>query len=193
MSYVTGRTIKELREKRKITQKELADKINVSDKTISKWETGKGLPDVAIIEELSKSLGISIIELLTGDLKENENPSGNIKRMHFYVCPICGNIITSVGQGSFSCCGVTLLELEAEDYDDSHSIKLETVDNEYYITIDHPMSKVHYVSFIAYVTSNSSEIEKLYPEQDISVRFRKKGHGILYAYCNRHGMFKKLV
>lgn len=193
MSYVTGRTIKELREKRKITQKELADKINVSDKTISKWETGKGLPDVAIIEELSKSLGISIIELLTGDLKENENPSGNIKRMHFYVCPICGNIITSVGQGSFSCCGVTLLEQEAEDYDDCHSIKLETVDNEYYITIDHPMSKVHYVSFIAYVTSNSSEIEKLYPEQDISVRFRKKGHGILYAYCNRHGMFKKLV
>ena len=193
MSYVTGNTIKELREKRKLTQKELADKINVSDKTISKWETGKGLPDVAIIEDLSKSLGISIIELMTGDLRENENPSGNIKKTHFYVCPICGNIITSVGQGSFSCCGITLLEQEAENDDDNHLIEIETIDNEYYITIAHPMSKEHYVSFIAYVTSNSSEIMKLYPEQDISVRFRKKGHGILYAYCNRHGMFKKLV
>ncbi len=193
MSYVTGNTIKKLREKRKMTQKELADKINVSDKTISKWETGKGLPDVAIIDELSKSLGISILELLTGDFRENENPSANMKKMHFYMCPICGNIITSVGRGSFSCCGITLLEQEAENSDDNHPIKLETADNEYYITMDHPMSKEHYVSFIAYVTSNSSEIVKLYPEQDISVRLRKKGHGILYACCNRHGMYKKLV
>lgn len=116
-----------------------------------------------------------------------------MKKMHFYMCPICGNIITSVGQGSFSCCGITLLEQEAENSDDNHPIKLETADNEYYITMDHPMSKEHYVSFIAYVTSNSSEIVKLYPEQDISVRLRKKGHGILYACCNRHGMYKKLV
>ena len=43
MSYVTGKTIKELREKRKLTQKELAENINVSDKTISKWETGGSL------------------------------------------------------------------------------------------------------------------------------------------------------
>ena len=104
MSYVTGKTIKELREKRKLTQKELAEKISVSDKTISKWETGKGLPDIAIIEELAKALGVSIAELLTGDLRENENPSGNMKKILFYVCPICGNIITSVGQGTFSCC-----------------------------------------------------------------------------------------
>ena len=193
MSYVTGKTIKELREKRKLTQKELAEQISVSDKTISKWETGKGLPDIAIIEDLAKSLGVSIAELLTGDLRENENPSGNMKKILFYVCPICGNIITSVGQGTFSCCGVTLPPLEAEACEETHQIQVETVDHEYYVTLDHPMNKKHSISFLAYVTSASVEIAKLYPEQDISVRFRKKGHGILYAYCNRHGMFRILV
>lgn len=71
MGYVTGKTIKSLREKRKLTQKELAEQINVSDKTISKWETEKGLPDVSVIEELAKALGVSITELFTGDLMEN--------------------------------------------------------------------------------------------------------------------------
>ena len=190
MSYVTGKTIKELREKRNITERELAEIISVSDKTVSKWETGKGLPDIAIIEDLAKALGTSITELFTGDLKDNENQSANMKKVHFYVCPICGNIITSVGQGTFSCCGITLLDHEAEKCDESHMIQLETVDDEYHVMIDHPMSKEHYVSFIAYVTSNGVEITKLYPEQDISVRFRKKGHGMIYAYCNRHGMVK---
>lgn len=193
MGYVTGKTIKELREKRKITQKELAEKINVSDKTVSKWETGKGLPDVAIIEELARALGTSITELLTGDLRENENMSGNMKRMHFFVCPICGNIIASVGQGVFSCCGITLYGAEGEKCDEDHLLCVETVDNEYHVTLSHPMDKKHYISFIAYVTSDSYEIVKLYPEQDISVRFRKKGHGIMFAYCNRHGMFQKPV
>lgn len=88
MNYVTGETIKNLREKKRITQKELADMINVSDKTISKWETKKGLPDISIIEELSRALGVSIAELLTGELKINDNQSGNMKKIHFYVCPI---------------------------------------------------------------------------------------------------------
>lgn len=193
MSYVTGKTIKELREKRRLTQKELAEKINVSDKTVSKWETGKGLPDVSVLEELAKALGTSITELLTGDLRENENQSGNMKKMHFFVCPICGNLITSVGQGAFSCCGITLLDAEPEKCDETHMICIEEVDQEYHVTIDHPMDKKHYISFLAYITSGSYEVAKLYPEQDISVRFRKKGHGMLYAYCNRHGMFRKLI
>lgn len=193
MSYVTGNVIKELREKRKLTQKELADKINVSDKAVSKWENGKGLPDISVIEELAKSLGISIAELLTGDLRENENQSGNMKKALFYVCPVCGNAIASVGQGSFSCCGITLPPQDPEPCGESHPIRIETIDHEYYVSMEHPMDKRHYVSFLAYVTSNSLEIIKLYPEQDISVRFRKKGHGIFYAYCNRHGMFRKLV
>lgn len=193
MSYVTGKAIKELREKRQITQKELADQIGVSDKTISKWETNRGLPDIGIMEELARALGVSIAELLTGDLRENENPSGNMKKVHFYVCPVCGNIITSVGKGTFSCCGVTLPEAEAEKCDEEHCLNVQTIDNEYYVTMQHPMNKTHYISFIAYVTSDDCEIIKLYPEQDISLRFRKRGYGIMYAYCNRHGMVKKMM
>lgn len=193
MGYVTGDTVKILREKKKITQRELADTIHVSDKTVSKWETGKGLPDISMIDELAKALGVSIAELLTGDLRANENQSANMKKAHFYICPICGNIITAVGQGSFSCCGITLPEQETEKCDGNHWIDVETVDDEYSVTIQHPMEKGHYISFIAYVTSGSLELAKLYPEQDIDVRFRKKGHGILYVFCNKHGMFQKLI
>lgn len=193
MSYVTGKTIKNLREKRNFTQRELADKINVSDKTISKWETGKGLPDIGIIKELSEALGVSIAELLTGDLRENENQSANMKKLHFYVCPVCGNLITSIGEGTFSCCGITLPKQEPEDCDENHVIFVETVDNEYCVTMKHPMEKSHYISFLAYVTSDTVVETKLYPEQDISVRFRKQGHGFLYGYCNHHGLFRVRV
>lgn len=127
MSYVTGATIKELREKRRITQKELSDKIGVSDKTVSKWETSKGLPDIGIIEELARALGVSIAELLTGELRENGNQSANMRKMCFYVCPVCGNIITSVGHGAFSCCGIALPEAEAEKAEDDHRICIATV------------------------------------------------------------------
>lgn len=192
MSYVTGNVIKTLREKNRMTQKELARIIGVSDKTISKWETNRGLPDIGIIEELAKALRVSLSELLTGDLKTNENASGNIKKIQFYVCPICGNIIMSVGEGHFSCCGIILPKQESESMDEAHSVLIETIDDEYSVTMQHPMNKEHYISFIAYITSGSMEMIKLYPEQDIFVRFRKKGHGIFYAYCNRHGLFKKI-
>lgn len=193
MSYVTGKTIRELREKRRITQRELAGQIGVSDKTVSKWETGKGLPDIGIIEELAKALGVSIAELLTGEFRENENRSANMKKLHIYVCPVCGNLITSVGLGSYSCCGITLPEQEAESCDEDHPIEVETVDDEYSVTMAHGMGKSHYISFVAYVTANAVNVVKLYPEQDISVRFRKAGHGTMYAYCNRHGLYKRLI
>ena len=179
MGYVTGKTIRELREKREMTQRELAEKIQVSDKTVSKWETEKGLPDIGIIEELAKALGVSLAELLTGDYRENENVSANMKKLHFYVCPVCGNIITSVGQGSFSCCGISLPEQTAEPCAEEHFLQVETVDGEYAVTMEHAMTKGHYISFVAYVTSNGVQLVKLYPEQDITVRFRKQGHGML--------------
>lgn len=193
MSYVTGKTIKELREKKRLTQKDLAEKIGVSDKAVSKWETGKGLPDIGIVEDLAGALSVSVGELLTGEYRENKNPSGNMKKMEFYVCPVCGNIIASVGSGSFSCCGIILPKQEAEESDENHFIKIDTVDQEYLVTMKHPMDKNHYVSFVAYVTSDTCEIVKQYPEQEITARFRKKGHGVFYAYCNRHGMICKKV
>lgn len=193
MNYVTGLTIKKLREKQNLTQKELADKINVSDKTVSKWETNRGLPDLCIIEDLAKALGTSLSELLTGKLKNNENISGNMKKTQFYVCPVCGNVVNSLGDGSFACCGINLPKLEPETPDDEHKICVEQAENEYLVTMKHQMNKNHYISFITYISSDAVEIKKLYPEQDICVRFKRKGHGILYAYCNIHGMFKLII
>lgn len=193
MSYVTGNTIRELREKKNLTQKQLADILVVSDKTISKWETGKGLPDVGIIMELAGALGVSLAELLTGEYSENRNRSGNMKKISYYVCPLCGNIIQAVGSGSYSCCGILLPELEVEEADEKHGLKIESIDHDYYISMEHEMSKEHYISFFAYVTANEVELIKLYPEQNAEGRFTRRGHGFIYAYCNRHGLYRQMI
>ena len=84
MSYVTGSIIKELRERKGYTQRQLAESVCVSDKTVSKWETGKGLPDVGIITELASALGVSLAELLNGEYAENRNRSGNMKKKKYH-------------------------------------------------------------------------------------------------------------
>lgn len=192
-NYITGKIIKELREKQRLTQVELAEIIGVSDKTISKWETGNGLPDIALIEPLSKALKVSVIEFMNGEYITNKNISGNMLKSKFYVCPVCGNIIHSMGENINSCCGINLPVLEAELENDKHIINCETVENENFISINHDMSKEHYISFIAYVTVDRCEIMKLYPEQNAEVRFLKRGKGIIYAYCNKDGLVKKLI
>mgnify|MGYP004522561507 FL=1 len=191
MSYVQNETIRALRERKALTQKQLAEKLCISDKTISKWETGKGLPDISLLEDLARVLGVSLTELMTGDLQTNENRSANLRRMGFYVCPVCGNVITAVGKGSFSCCGIPLPVQEAQTEDNAHTIIVEPVEDEICVTIAHPMTKSHYISFIAWVSNDRAELVKLYPEQDITVRFKKRGHGTVYAYCNRDGLFSR--
>ena len=190
-NYITGKIIKELREKQNLTQMELGDIIGVSDKTISKWETGKGLPDIALIEPLASALKVSVIEFMNGEYVTNNNKSGNMLKSKFSVCPICGNIIHSMGENINSCCGIKLPVLEAEFENEKHIIKCETVENENFISINHDMNKEHYISFVAYVAIDRCEIVKLYPEQNAEVRFSKRGKGIIYAYCNRDGLIKK--
>lgn len=192
-TYITGNTIKTLREKKGYTQKQLSDILLVSDKTISKWETQKGLPDISLLEPLSKALGVSLTELFSGEHITNKNQSANIIKTNFYVCPICGNIIHSTGEGVFSCCGILLPPLQVEENDDSHIIQIQQIEYDYYITINHDMQKNHYISFFAYLTTNRLQIIKLYPEQNPETRFPILGHGIIYAYCNKHGLFKKRI
>jgi len=190
MNYITGKTIKQLREKKGLTQKQLADIVGVSDKTISKWETSKGYPDISVTESLATALGVSLSELFTGNIKENKNTSANLRKSSFYICPVCGNTVNAIGQCNISCCGITLLEETADICNENHNIAVEISDNEYYVTVRHPMTKQHYISFISYVTSGSVETIKLYPEQNAEARFRRKGHGTIYIYCNKDGMFK---
>lgn len=193
MSYVTGNTIKRLREKKNYTQKQLAEILCISDKTISKWETDKGLPDVGIIGELAAALNVSLAELMTGEHIENKNRSANMKKTAFYVCPICGNVIQAAGKGAYSCCGILLPELESEEADEGHHIQIDEVDGEYFVSVTHEMNKSHYISFFTYVTSNRIQTVKLYPEQNAEARFTRHGHGVLYAYCNRHGLYRQLL
>ena len=188
--YVTGAVIKALREKGNLTQKELADRIGVSDKTVSKWETGKGLPDITLLEPLAGALGVSVTELLSGEFRVNTNRAGNMLRSKFYVCPVCGNVIHAVGQGSFHCCGVLLPPLEAEEPDEDHGIQVEKMEDDWYITMDHPMTKGHHITFFAYVTSDRILLQRTYPEQDCDLRFPRIGFGRLYAHCNHHGLYQ---
>ena len=190
-TYVTSETIKHLREQRKMTQAELAERIGVSSKTISKWETAKGLPDISLLQPLAQALGISVIELMNGEHIINKNTSANMLRTKFYVCPVCGNMIHSTGDSVISCCGITLPALEAETAEEDHQVTIEAVEDEYFVTVDHPMTKQHYISFVAYVTSDRVQLVKLYPEGNAETRLSLRGFGMLYWYCNRHGLFKK--
>lgn len=192
-NYITGAAIRALREKNRLTQQQLAEKLCVSDKAISKWETGKGFPDISLIEPLANTLQVSLPELLSGEQIINTNRSANILKSNLYVCPICGNIFHSTGSAMVSCCGVTLPALEAEQADEEHEIKCEKIEDEFFISMQHPMTKEHYISFVVYCTGERFESVKLYPESSIEVRFFSRGHGTLYWYCNHHGLFKKRI
>lgn len=192
-SYITGATIKRLREGKGITQQQLADKIGVSGKAVSKWETSKGLPDISLVEPLSQALGVSVMELMSGETVINKNISSNILFSKFYVCPVCGNIIHTTGAAVVSCCGITLPPLEAEETDDEHTVIIENVEDEKFITVNHEMTKQHYISFVAYVTSDKINFVKLYPEGNAETRMQFRGRGYLYICCNKHGLMKKKV
>jgi DNA-binding XRE family transcriptional regulator/desulfoferrodoxin (superoxide reductase-like protein) len=192
-TYVTGITIKNLREKKGLTQTELADKLGVSSKAVSKWENAKGLPDISLIEPIANALSVSVIELMTGDTVINKNRSSNVLRSKFYVCPVCGNIIRAMGNALVSCCGITLPPLEAEETDEQHRITMEKVEDEHFITVQHPMTKTHFISFVAYLTCDRVQFVKFYPEGNGETRLNLRGSGWLYIYCNRHGLMKQKI
>lgn len=188
-NYITGSVIKKLRESKKMTQEELAEKIFVTGKAVSKWETGQGFPDISLVEPLAKALDISVIELLSGECIQNRNRVSNMLKSKFYVCPVCGNVIRTIGEAMISCCGITLPPLEPETAETPHAICVESVEDEYYVHLDHPMTKEHYISFIAAVSDQGVQFVKLYPEQAAEARFKRSRVKYLYAYCNRHGLF----
>lgn len=192
-NYVTGAVIKQLRDLRGLTQQQLAERLCISDKTVSKWETAKGMPDISLLEPLAEVLGVSLTELFSGNIIKNKNVSANMLRAKCYVCPVCGNVIVSRGEAVVSCCGINLPALESEPCDEEHTVELEEVEDEYFVSFSHSMSKAHYISFIALLRGDKLELVKLYPEGNAEARFRRCGHGILLFYCNKHGLFSKRI
>ena len=190
--YITADTIRALREGRGLTQRALAELVGVTDKAVSRWETGRGLPDVALAQPLARALGVSLAELLTGEVRTNANRAGNMLRSAFHVCPLCGNVVHALGEASISCCGCSLPPqrvTDAEEPDDAHALRIERVEDEWLVSLDHPMEKGHFISFVALVTTDTVHLKKLYPEQAPRARI-PGGNGWVLAYCNRHGLFR---
>lgn len=187
-----GRFIFQLRKEKGLTQQQVADLLNISNKTVSKWECGLGCPDVTLWSELSAVLGADIQKMLEGKLDPNLPDVGKIHKTRFYVCPACGNILTSTGNASISCCGRRLRELQPVPPTDGHDIFVEEMDMDYYVSVErHPMTKDHYIGFAAYVLSDRVLLTRLYPEQSAEVRIPvMRGKGDLYLYCTKHGLQK---
>ena len=191
--YITGTAIKKLREQRKMTQLQLAEILGVSEKTVSKWETMRGLPDITLLEPIADAFGISVPELISGHQINNANVSANMMRSKFYICPVCGNVIHSMGEAVVHCHGIQLLPAEVEKSDEHHMIFIERVEDEYFVRIDHEMTKTHYISFITAVSSDRCQMVKLYPEGEAEARFKICGVRRICFYCNRDGLFSQDV
>ena len=187
--YVTGAVIKELREKNKMTQLQLAEKLGVSDKTVSKWETAKGYPDITLLEPIAEAFSVSVAELISGNAVYNSNVSANVLKSKFYICPICGNVICSMGEAVIHCHGVLMTAAEPEEDDGNHKIYVERIEDEYYVRIEHAMTKKHYISFVAAQSSDRIQMVKLYPEGNAEARFKISGVRRILFYCNRDGLF----
>ena len=184
-----GELILKLRKEKGLTQKQLARTMNLSDKTISKWERGFGCPDVSLLRELSAALGVNVENLLAGTLEPNDTDGGNMKRIKFYTCPDCGNILTATGDAEISCCGRKLAPMAARPADEEHRLKVEKVEDDFYITFTHPMTKEHYLNFLAYAAPDRVLLVRLYPEQGGEVRMAQMHGGRLYYGCNRDGLW----
>lgn len=190
-SCKTGKFIAALRREKGLTQRALAEKMHISDRTVSKWERAAGCPDISMLPRLAEILGVSVENILSGQLEPNNTDGGNMRKIKFYVCPTCGNVLFGTGEGDISCCGRKLEPLKARDADGNHKVTVEEVENDYYITLSHPMCKEHYLTFAAYVCYDRVLLIKLYPEQSAEMRFPKMRRGQLYLCCNREGLFRQ--
>ena len=184
----TGELIRQLRTEMGLTQKQLAQRINVSDKAVSKWETGNGCPDISLLASLAQVFGTDIQVLLSGEIDKKESEKGNMKKIKFYVCRQCGNIITATSDANITCCGSRLTAMEPQKADESEMLNVEDIGGEWYISSDHEMTKDHYISFVAYQNDSSLMIFKQYPEWNIQFTLPMYRSGRLVWYCTRHGL-----
>jgi len=186
-----GNLLCQLRKERNMTQRQVAEILNVSTQAVSKWERGQGCPDVGQLPALSKLFGVAMDCLLTGNLSPKERDGGNMRRIKFYVCPECGNILTATGGGELQCCGRKLEALEPQKADELHTVTVQEIEEDWYITFEHPMEKAHYIRFFAYVNMDRVLLVRLYPEQGGEIRIPQiRGGGRLYLCCSRDGLME---
>jgi len=188
-----GQLIRDIRQEKQWTQRQLADRLNISDKTVSKWERGMGCPDLSVLTELAAILEVDLETLLSGERNTNQPIGGSMKRLRFYVCPDCGNLLTATGDAQVHCCGHLLEPLAPQKAEERETLRIEQLETEYYITSDHEMTKEHYIAFVALVTGDTLIVKKQYAEWGLEVRMPYVRHGLLMWYCTRHGLFYKTI
>lgn len=184
-----GNLICRLRKENHMTQLQLAERMHISDKAVSKWERGNGCPDVSLLPELSRIFGVDLEKLLSGELNANDILGGNMKKMKFYICPDCGNVITAMTDTTISCCGKKLQAIEPKKAEGEEKLSVEVIENDYYISSEHEMVRDHYISFVALLTSDTMMLRKQYPEWGLQVRIPVFAHDRLLWYCSKHGLF----
>lgn len=184
-----GALIRKLRLERGLTQKQLAEALFVTDKTISKWECGMGCPDITLLRALSRQFGVPVSHILEGTLPEQEKDGGNMKKLQFYRCSQCGNLIHSTTAAEISCCGRSCVPMQPQTPAGAHQLRVQRMEDDYYITFPHEMTKAHYITFVAYLTCDRLLLVRLYPEQDSSLRIPALVGGKLLFCCNTHGLF----
>lgn len=190
---LTGSLICRLRKEQQLTQRQLAERLCVSDKAVSKWERGLGCPDVSLLPDLARLLGIELEGLLSGQLDSKEPLGGNMKNLNFYICPNCGNVVTAMAEAAVSCCGKKLPALTPQKAPEGERLQVERIEEDYFISTDHPMEKGHYISFVALLTGDSILLRKQYPEWDLQLRLPAFSHGKLLWYCTQHGLYYQNV
>ena len=189
-----GALLSILRKEQNMTQKDVAERLSVSPQAVSKWERGNGCPDAGLLPGLSGLFGVSVERLLEGDLRRERTEVGNMKRIKFFVCPDCGNIMTATGGGEPHCCGRKLEALKAQRADEAHTAAVQEIEEDWYVTFAHPMEKGHFFRFAAYVTVDRVLMVRLYPEQGGEFRIPQiRGGGRLYLCCSRDGLFEVRV
>ena len=188
-----GALIRAARRERGMTQRALAEALHISDRTVSKWERGAGCPDVSLLTALSDRLGVDLARMLAGDASHNREKGDSMRRMQFFACPICGNVVTATGEAAVSCCGRKLEALTPQKAEGAHRLQVEAVEDEWFLTTGHPMEKGHFLSFVAWVTGDRAVLVRTYPEWELQVRIPRRGHGTLLHYCTEHGLFYQLL
>lgn len=186
----SGELIRKLRKENGMTQKEVADRLGVLPKTISKWETGHGFPDASLLNGLADILGTNADTVLSGELSPNGEFVGNFKKIRFYFCPHCGSFLHGTGEAVVSCCGKKLSPLNSLPQNDTHCIEVNETESGYSVTVKHEMLREHFIAFVSYVSNDTVMTVKLCPEQDSSVVFPKLHGGRFYFYCTKHGLFE---
>lgn len=188
----TGSLIRMLRLEKGLTQLQLADRLSLSDRTISKWETGRGAPDASLLPALAGALDVSIEALLRGELLPDSPDGGNMKNTKYFYCPDCGSLSLTTGGASLSCCGRTLTPLSPAKPDEAHALTLEPVEDEWYVTSEHPMTREHSISFAALVLPDRIQLIRTYPEWNFQLRIPRR-RGRLLWHCTAHGLFSQLL